>query len=121
MAAWPGSLPQRLHISAEETFQQGFIRTEMSTGPYKQRKKFTATSRYLRGSMHLSKAQRTTFDTFYKTTLNEGADEFTWVDPIDHSTGINVRFRSVPTFEAIKGGTNGVELWFVTLDLEILP
>lgn len=121
MATWPASLPQALHIGATEQRQKAFIRSEMETGPHKQRRRFTAASRFIRGSLLLTKAQRATFDTFYETTLGEGADEFDWVDPNDNSTTVSMRFTAVPQKQAVNGGATGVSLWRLGLELEILP
>lgn len=119
MAAWPGSLPQYMELGLSETRQQGFIRSPNDAGPAKQRKRFTAASRYLTGTMALSKAQRDTFETFYTTTLGEGADEFDMNDPLDFSVK-SMRFREAPEMQLLTGGGDGGH-WRVSLSLEILP
>lgn len=121
MATWPTSLPQYHEIGLQETRQQGFVRTQMDTGPYKQRRRFTAVTRYLEGTMLMTNAQRATFDTFYVTTINQGADEFDFIDPVDASTVQSVRFTMPPTFSALIGGSSGVDFYRVTISLEILP
>lgn len=119
MATWPGSLPQYMEIGLSETRQQGFVRSPTDAGPPKQRKRFTAVSRFVTGTMTLSKAQRDTFETFYKTTLGEGAAEFTMGDALDFGTE-TFRFVEVPDMQLINaGGTSGY--WKVSLSLEILP
>jgi len=122
MAIWPGTLPQALHLEATETAQKAFLRTQMDAGPYKQRGRFTAAARYLSGTMLLTKAQRQTFDTFYNSTLNYGADEFDFYDPVDNGT-VSMRFTEPPSFSAVVGGGSGggAAQWRVSLELEILP
>ena len=105
---------------ATEAPQQGFIRTPMGTGPAKQRRRFSAVSRNFKGRMHLTAAQRATFDTFYGSTISEGSEEFTFTDPIDFSSA-TYRFVSAPQFSLLKGASGGVTDYFMTVDLELLP
>lgn len=121
MAIWPGTLPQYFEVGVQDTRQQGFLRSQTDTGPYKQRKRFTATSRFLTGTMLFTGTQRATLETFYKTTLSEGADEFDFIDPSDFST-ISVRFTAPLVFSAVSGGgTAGTGQWRAQLALEVLP
>ena len=120
MAAWPVSLPQNIEINVKDVRQKGFIRTPMSAGPVKQRKRFSATSRAISGTMHLTAAQRVTFETFYVTTINEGSDEFDFIDPSDGSTQ-SFRFIESPQFTGIVGGSSGGDLWVLSLQIERLP
>jgi len=116
MAAWPGSLPTLLEQGAQETRQQGFLRSSMDIGPPKQRARFTALSRFYSGTMLMTATQKATFDTFYTTTIGEGADQFDFLDPSDQVTTIQARFTGVPTAAALDAG-----YWRVTLPLEVLP
>ena len=121
MAVWPATLPQYFEVGVQDTRQQGFIRSQTDTGPYKQRKRFTATSRFLSGTMLMTGTQRATFETFYKTTLEEGTSEFDFIDPADFST-CSARFTAPPTLSAVAGGdTSGTAQWRVDLALEVLP
>lgn len=121
MAIWPGTLPQYFEIGVQDTRQQGFIRSQTETGPYKQRKRFTATSRFLNGTMLLTGSQRATFETFYKTTLSEGTDEFDFIDPSGFST-VSARFTAPPVLSAVAGGdTATAAQWRIQLALEVLP
>lgn len=119
MPTWPGSLPQYMELDLSETRQQGFIRSSNDTGPAKQRRRFTATSRYLTGTMVMSKAQRDTFETFYTTTISEGSDEFDMGDPLDFSVK-SMRFREAPEMKLLTSGGDGGH-WRVSLSLEIMP
>jgi hypothetical protein len=121
MAVWPVSLPQYFEVGVQDTRQQGFIRSQTETGPYKQRKRFTATSRFLSGSMLLTGSERATFETFYKTTLSEGTDEFDFIDPIDFST-VSARFVQAPSCSGVAGGDTATTVqWRLDLMLEVLP
>lgn len=121
MAVWPIPLPQYLEIGAQDTRQQGFIRSNTDTGPYKQRKRFTATSRFLSGSMLLTGTQRATFETFYKTTLSEGTDAFDFIDPVDFGT-VSARFTQAPSLSAVSGGNTATTVqWRMDIMLEVLP
>jgi hypothetical protein len=121
MAIWPGTLPQYFEVGVQDTRQQGFIRSQTDTGPYKQRKRFTATARFLSGTMLFTGTERATFETFYKTTISEGTDEFDFIDPADFST-VSVRFVQPPTLSAVAGGgTAGTAQWRIDLALEVLP
>lgn len=121
MAIWPVSLPQSFELGVQDTRQQGFTRSTTDTGPYKQRKRFTATSRFLSGSMLLTGTQRATFETFYKTTLSEGTDAFDFVDPSTFNT-ISARFVQPPALSGVSGGDTSTTLqWRVDLLLEVLP
>lgn len=119
MSVWPASLPQYMEVGISERRQSGFVRTANSAGPAKQRKRFTAVSRYVAGTMTLTKAQRDTFETFYGTTLGEGSGEFTMPDPWDQ-TAKTFRFLEAPEMQLINAaGSTGH--WKVNLSLEILP
>lgn len=121
MAVWPVSLPQYFEVGVQDTRQQGFIRSQTDTGPYKQRKRFTATARFLSGSMLLTGTQRATFETFYKTTLSEGTDAFDFIDPIDFST-VSARFVQTPSLSGVSGGSTAATVqWRMDLMLEVLP
>lgn len=115
MAAWPASLPQYFQIGMTDTRQSGFLRSATDTGPYKQRKRFTAVARFIGGSMIITAAQRTTFETFYVTTTNQGADAFDFLDPHGFAT-VSVRFVEPPAFTAL-----GNSKWQMDLKLEVLP
>jgi hypothetical protein len=121
MAVWPGTLPQYFEIGAQDTRQQGFIRSTTETGPYKQRKRFTATSRFLSGSMLLTGTQRATFETFYKTTISGGTDEFDFIDPVDF-VAAPMRFVQPPSCSGVSGGATATTVqWRLDLMLEVLP
>lgn len=120
MAVWPASLPD-ISLALTETRQDATIRSSMDAGPMKMRRRFSAASRYVTGSVIMDNTQRATFDTFFETTIAEGALPFDMDDPRD-GTSLEWRFMEPPAFTARKGnGSNVVTLWNVTLSLEVLP
>lgn len=113
--AWPASLPQKPFRGLTEVRQPAALRTIMDAGAAKTRKRFTAAVRNIDIPMVFTKAQRATFDTFFITTLSEGALEFDWEDPVDESTTISFRFRNPPKMTKAAGE------WKTILNLEVLP
>lgn len=116
MATWPASLPQQFEVGARMRRQSGFLRTDTDTGPFKQRKRFTAVSRFWSGTMLMNASQKATFETFYATTINEGADAFDFTDPVDAST-VSARFTGPPD----ENAEQGVGFWRLSFELELLP
>lgn len=120
MATWPGTLPQSPFLGVSDKRNKAVARTEMDTGPPKMRRRFTAAVREIDVGMFLTGAQRTTFDTFFITTLKEGALSFDWTDPNDGATA-SMRFREPPAWQQIRAGSPDAKLWQSSLKLEILP
>lgn len=119
MAAWTfGSLKREF----AETRQDGALRTPVDAGPPKVRKRFTATSRFISGTLVLTSATaRGNFDTFYETTTGEGGEVFDYTDPKDNST-VSARFAAPPTYRHLTGnGGSGTTAYEVDVTLEILP
>lgn len=98
------------------------MRSPMDIGPAKVRRRFTATSRYLTGTIYLTtKAQRTTLDNFFDTTTQGGTLEFDMADPADGATEV-FRFLGPPEYDHQFGDdANGTKQTRVTLRLERLP
>ena len=103
--------------------QAGSIRSDIETGAPKTRKRFTAAIRKIKWPTILTGTQRATFDTFYITTTNEGADVFTITDPVDGSTTLNVKFLKAPswTITNSQSTTATDRVWSSTYDLEVQP
>ena len=115
MDDWPVSLPQKpLQEGFSATKVDGRLRTSMSEGPEKVRRRFTATSENLTCAFHLSAAQLTTFNTFFDTTLVGGSLAYNWVHPVT-SVACICRIQDMPMFAAV-----GVE-WQVSFIVEVLP
>lgn len=121
MPTWPATLPQSLMMPLSRERQSGKIRSQMDTGAPKQRARFTATVKNFDAVLFMTGAQLATFDTFYETTLGQGAASFTWVDPVTGSSA-TLRFRGEPKDELIKPhDVANDKLWQVTMPLEKLP
>jgi hypothetical protein len=120
MASWPSSLPAQFEVGATLEQQSPFVRSPMDTGPTKQRRRFTATSRFYNGTMLLTKDQRDDLVEFFDTTTNGGADAFDFEDPEDFGT-VSARFLAPPSYTGLVGGSGGVALWRASLSVELLP
>lgn len=117
MASWPSTLPQSpLVRSLTETPPNDLIRTGMSVGPDKIRRRSTAGIRKFGMSIFLTKAQVQILDDFILSTLNGGTDIFTWKN---HRTdaAISLRFVSLPSYRVIGNG----DFYTAGLSLEELP
>ena len=122
MAAYPASLPQYPLVQGFiDERQPGSIRSNMDTGAPKTRKRFTAVVRKLTWPTLLNGTERVTFDTFFITTINEGAGSFTIPDPVDDGT-ITVKFINPPSWSIIgaKSDLAVDRLWRATFNLEVL-
>lgn len=119
MPTWPSSLPT-FFPAATDSRQDGTIRTPMDVGPAKARRRYSAVSRFVSAPVALSAAQRTTLDTFYATTLSEGALTFDIADPFGGAT-VEARFTAPPAY-SFSGKSGAAARWFnAVLSLEILP
>ena len=123
MAVYPASLPQYPSLRGFiDERQPGSIRSNMDTGAPKTRKRFTAVVRKLTWPTLLNGTERVTFDTFFITTINEGASSFTIPDPVDDET-ITVKFINPPSWSIIgaKSELAADRLWRASFNLEVLP
>lgn len=120
---WPASLPQEWPDDLEIFEPSGSIRTQTENGPAEVRRRFTGGSmpEFCSATFVLTDAQLATLRTFYKTTLQEGSLSFEWDHPRDGSTA-DLRFVEKYR-ERLARGKNGddVELWIVSLSLEVIP
>lgn len=117
--SWPVELPQSFLIDGLSVTQQpNSIRQDMDAGPAFQRRRFTAVSEYVRGTMRINAAQYAIFWDFYNNTLNGGIDEFTWVHPFT-GAAVTMQFNvsEVPTASSVGAD----DLVNMQLSLEILP
>ena len=119
MPTWPVSLPQEPLIdSYSAQLQNNVIRSAMSAGPAKTRRRFTAGVEILNVSFIMTEAQKDTFEAFFYNDIGHGALEFDFTHP---ETGAIGSFRidtsnGAPTKDAL---TNG--LWRISLSLEAMP
>lgn len=121
---WPLTLPQRFDADGYgEDWQNGVISSQMSTGPSKRRRRFTAVVKSWKGSMTMTESQYLAFQTFVETTTKFGTEKFNFPDPHDHLTLVESRFMSEndsPIFSAAPSGDSGLE-WNVSFGIEVLP
>jgi hypothetical protein len=115
-SSWPATLPQKIEASGyAETDNTVLVRSSMDVGPAKVRRRTTAKVTNITGSISCTKTQVATLQTFYDTTLEGGALEFTWTHP---RTGASTDFRFVAPPSI---GGLGPDLYTIGLSLEILP
>lgn len=121
MPTWPATLPQSLLASLKRTRQSGKVRSDMDTGPAKQRARFTAVALHYDGSLMLTGTQLAAFETFYEDTLGQGAVAFDWIDPVT-DVAASLRFRSDPEDTLVRAHDDpDKRLYSVTMPLERLP
>jgi len=114
MATWPLSnyiLPDGF----SEKPPPNSLRTSMTDGPPKTRRRSIAGRRPITAQKHMTTSQVAILDTFYVTTLVDGTLPFDWLSP---RTGdvVEMMFVEEPVYESL-GGT----AWMVSMKLEILP
>lgn len=116
--AWPVTLPQQLLLSgASLGYGDALVEYAPDQGPSLTRRATTAVMRPLSGSFVLSDAQVTTWETFFRTTIMNGALPFTFPDPRT-GTSLLVKFtKANPPSLVPLGGDN----FRLTLMLMILP
>jgi len=113
---WPTTLPQSMLMSGYGGSPgDNQLRSNMDVGPAKVRRRSTAAPRKETGNVILSRDQLATFREFYDDILLSGALRFTWHDPTDPETTVEMRFAEKPAWTAQEGFFN------VSLSLEILP
>jgi hypothetical protein len=115
--AWHVALPQTLLMDGySESAPDVLLRTGMDFGPAQVRRRGTAGPRPVTGSIIVTAAQLATFKTFFNATLLGGALRFSWVDPVDGVTAVEMRFTKAPSWQAVSEA-----LFDISLELEILP
>lgn len=102
MPSWPGTLPPHLPRQLREMPGDGREGFQPDAGPAIDVRRFTASSRVLEFRLTLTVAQRATLETFYRTTLKDGALEFDWTNPATATgfAGIHYfKFVDRPTYD----------------------
>lgn len=120
MSNWPATLPQQHFLGASTQDDESRLVSAMDAGPALVRKRFTAFTQTVETPIVLTGTELAAFNTFYRVTLNQGADSFTWTDPQTDSS-VTFRFKSAPKWQCIKSGPVASREWKATLSLEILP
>ena len=102
---WPVGLQQKLDSEAfEKRFGNTLIRSDMDVGPAKVRSRYTDAVDEYNCSILLDYDEHTTLNTFYKTTLNNGALPFDFNDPFTGAPA-SFRFKEPPSIRALGGRT----------------
>lgn len=119
MAAFP-TYGKLLLTEFAEAPESALLRTEMESGPPKQAKIRSRVMVRRSLAMDYSMAEYTTFKTFFRTTINGGADWFDWVDPLDGVTKLARIVAGNPAYNAQPYTySEGAPLrWKVTFALE---
>ena len=78
---WPATLPDWSWEDLQEQPPDVAVRTSMSAGPPKVRRRHTANARPFSASVVLIKTELATFDEFYNTTLKGGTLRFNYTNP----------------------------------------
>lgn len=114
---WPETLPPVLRLEwLSDTLPQSVIRTQMETGPHKQRRRFTAAVEPLTGTLLLSADQTVIFDAFYRDALQMGALSFNWIHPRTlQSVEMRIIGNNPPKYSPAGGQ------YVLSLNLEVLP
>lgn len=116
MDVWPVSLQQKLNAD-DFGIKTGntLVRTDMDVGPAKVRSRFTDGVDVYSASILLDFSEYSTLFNFHKTTLNNGALPFLFVDPMDDVQKA-FRFADTPEYKPLGGRT-----FKVTMTWERLP
>lgn len=117
MPAWPGTLPAKpLEGSYSDQRVPNVVEFGTDVGPTLRRRRQTATGNDLTGTMHLTQAQKTTLDSFFKTDCADGALAFTMTD-WELGTTATFTWNAVPAFSRIPQGI----YYIVSLSLRRKP
>ncbi len=122
-AIWPASLPTGfLAGTDEQTYENNLLTSQMDIGPAKTRRRTTAGSGEIRGTMFmdatqlffLTETQLSTFNTFWRNTLRSGALAFVF-------NGLALRFmaQNPPKHRTVRTGEG--PHYEVDVVLEVLP
>lgn len=121
MPTWPAGLPQDALVGVTVKPDDSVLRTPMDSGPPTTRNRFTAITKSMNVPLFLTGAEVATLETFFHTTLKNGALSFDWKDPRTDAT-VSMKFKEPPNFGGMVGDdTVNDRLWGVDLSLEILP
>lgn len=115
---WPATLPQQLLLNgASLGYGDALVEYAPDRGPSISRRATTAVMRPLTGSMILSDAQVSVWETFFFTTIMNGALPFIFPDPRT-GAGLLVKFtKQNPPQLTPQGGDN----FGLSLNLVVLP
>jgi hypothetical protein len=115
MAIFPSTLPDPLLSGYSVAPTQGFVRSEVETGPARQRKRYSATPAKVTLKWIFTAAQMVTFRNFFNSDINKGASWFDiYLNVGDGYAPMQARF-STQYSAALLGANN----WEVSGSLEV--
>lgn len=121
MPTWPIELPQLPFAGATMQDKDTVLRTPMDTGPPSRRNRFTTHMQDVGYPMVLTGAEKVAFDFFFRSTLENGALAFDWVNLTNNIT-ISLAFASPPAWALIGNAADPAErTWSTVLSLEVQP
>ena len=113
--AWPSELPQNILAQGYKGgLPNNLLRQPMGVGPAKVRRRGTVAVEPVNGNILVTSAGLAILITFYETTLLDGSLRFSWVQPEDGTTAVEMRFTEPPSWSWVDG------YFEVALSLEIL-
>jgi hypothetical protein len=117
---WPAELPQDAYTDSGPTIapDSNVIRTAMTTGPAKVRRRFTATTSQIAITLEMSEADTAILEDFVINKLNE-VDQFNW-KKFD-TDGEPAVYRFPDGWSSVKKQWYGEDVWTVTMALELMP
>lgn len=115
MSTWPADLPSPYVNGYTVAPEKSFIRTEMDSGPARQRQRFTAVPTMVQAGWRFTPEQMVTFREYFKTDINQGTDWFQMeLDIGDGRVTYDVRFTEPWQAGRMPGG-----VWDVTAKIEV--
>lgn len=116
MPTWPASLPQEPLIKEyQEAPKSNVIRSEMSYGPAKARRRSTAKMTNAQTIYLLTQAQRETFEQWFENDIADGALAFNWPRP--RGGVVPVLITGDPPYTLSTSGKN----YRLSMTLQIQP
>lgn len=118
---WPSAdVPETQAIGVKDWKDEALIKSQMDNGSFKARRRTRLPRRFISWKWELSGQERKDLETFYDTTLQNGALAFNMEDPLEESV-LAWRFTSRPTFTMVLGASEtnwALRRWSNTIALE---
>lgn len=120
---WPAGLPQSIPATASLSQEENVLRTDTDMGPAKTRRRYTAFVRLIdvASGLVLDTEQLEELMHFYDVTTQCGALSFMWLNPVEESGDLEMRFRGIPQISFAVPGRREIRQHRVALVFEILP
>lgn len=116
MANWPALLPRPVMSGYKYRNEKNFLRTQMETGPARQRRRYTSVITEVDATFKFTHPQLALFESFFTNTLNDGVDWFQLAMVSGAGeTVVDVRFKEPPEAAALANGN----MWSLTAKVEI--